>query len=278
MRVVQNESRCVLITGGASGLGLALAAHYLRAGWRVAVADHDAEVLARSVAGPLSGALALDCDVRVEADLIRAREQLLAAWGRIDLLVNNAGVAVAGRLEDCAEADWQWIVDINLLGVVRGCRAFLPQMRAQGHGQVVNVASLAGLIHPPLMAAYCATKAAVVALSEVLEAELAGSGVAVSVVCPGFFRTGLARTSRTTTPELRAAIRRLVAGAPVSAERVAAQVAAGIAARRFLITTHRPETLLWMCKRLLPHALFLRLMVRLMAAREARAATAQAGG
>lgn len=254
-------ARTVFITGGASGLGLALARQYLAEGWRVAVADRDGDALARVGREALPGALLLACDVTSESDMTAVRDALASAWERLDLVINNAGVAVAGTVEECPQADWDWIVGINLLGVVRGCRLFLPRLRAQGHGQLVNVASVAGLIHPPGMAAYCATKAAVVALSQSLQAELDGSGVSVSVVCPAFFRTGLARTSRAATPELQHRIEQLVTGSSVSADEVARKVRAGIARRRFLITTHRRETAAWLLKRLLPNDWFLRLLL-----------------
>ena len=261
-------TRNVFITGGASGLGLALATQYLAAGWQVAIGDHNREALAAVASGPLANALALECDVTVETDLEAARDTLLAAWGRIDLVINNAGVAVAGPVADCPSADWDWIVGINLLGVARGCRIFAPVLIRQGHGHIVNISSMAALLFPPSMAAYCATKAAVVALSEVLEVELANSGVSVSVVCPAFFRTGLADHSRTTSPELKGTVERLVGKAPVDADTIARRVRSGIAARRFLITTHRSETLAWHVKRILPHAWFHRLMM--VALRRAR--------
>lgn len=254
--------RTVFITGAASGLGCELARQYLVAGWRVAVFDCDQAGLAAAWLGAEANVLVLPGDVRSEDDLGAARDRVLAEWGRIDLLVNNAGVALAGDLEACSADDWDWIVQINLLGVVRGCRVFLPAMRAQRDGHVVNIASMAGLLYPPGMSAYCATKAGVVALSEVLQAELAGSGVGVSVVCPAFFRTGLARTSRTVTSELRRTIEHLVGDSTVPAARIAAAIRAGVSRRRFLITTHRRESLVWMCKRLLPQAWFFRLMMR----------------
>lgn len=249
------------ITGAASGLGLALAGQYLAAGWQVAAIDCDGAALMRLKDRELAGALTLVCDVTSESALIGARDAVMATWGRIDLLVNNAGVALAGALEACSEADWQWVVEINLLGVVRGCRLFLPLLRAQRSGHIINIASVAALIHPPGMSAYCATKAAVLALSEVLEAELQGSGVGVSVVCPAFFRTGLANTSRTTTPALRRAIEQRVGQAHMDAATVATRIRAGVAAGRFMITTHPLETWLWRLKRVLPHPWYFGLMM-----------------
>ncbi|MDE3010929.1 MAG: SDR family NAD(P)-dependent oxidoreductase [Pseudomonadota bacterium] len=260
------EPKTAFITGAASGLGRELARQYLAAGWRVAVFDCDHAGLAAAWPDADARVLVLPGDVRSEHDLAGARDRVLTEWGRIDLLVNNAGVALAGALEACSADDWEWIVQINLLGVVRGCRLFLPAMRAQRAGHVVNVASMAGLLYPPGMAAYCATKAGVIALSEVLQAELDGSGIGVSVVCPAFFRTGLARTSRTATPELRRVIEHLVGDSTVPAARIAAAIRAGVSHRRFLITTHRRESLVWLCKRLLPQTWFFRLMMRALRA------------
>jgi NAD(P)-dependent dehydrogenase (short-subunit alcohol dehydrogenase family) len=269
--------RSVFITGGASGLGLALARQFAADGWAVAIGDRDSAALSRVLREDLPAALGMICDVTQEDDLLAARDLLLRRWARIDVVINNAGVAVAGPIEDCSAADWSWIVDTNLLGVARGCRVFTPVLRGQGSGHIVNIASMAALLHPPGMAAYCATKAAVVALSEVMEAELAGSGVAVSVVCPAFFRTGLACTSRASSTALQAAIEQLVAGAAIGADEIATRVRAGLADRRFLILTHPFEQRIWWLKRWLPHPWFHRLMMRAMArelARRARAAGA----
>jgi NAD(P)-dependent dehydrogenase (short-subunit alcohol dehydrogenase family) len=123
----------------------------------------------------------------------------------VDLIVNNAGVAVAGAVEVTPVEDWQWIVGINLLGVVWGCRAALPFMRRQGSGLVFNVASSAGFASAPQMSAYNATKAAVISVSETLASELAGTGIQVSVAMPGFFRTHLLDRMRAPPDENRLA-------------------------------------------------------------------------
>ncbi len=143
------SARRVFITGAASGLGRALAERYARAGARVCLADIDdvrgAEALAQLQAG---GATAhyLHCDVTSEADFEAAADWLRENWGGVDIVVNNAGVAQMGAIDATPLADWRWIVDINLLGVVRGCRAFAPLLRAEGGGTLVNIASMAGLV------------------------------------------------------------------------------------------------------------------------------------
>jgi NAD(P)-dependent dehydrogenase (short-subunit alcohol dehydrogenase family) len=266
----------IFITGGASGLGQALAVRYARAGWRVCVGDLDearcAETLAKiRAAGGVGHALA--CDVRKEADLEAARRWLETTWGGVDVVVNNAGVAVAGGIADTSLADWQWIIDINLLGVVRGCKVFTPLFQAQRRGRFVNVASQAGLNHPPRAAAYNATKAAVVAISETLEVELERDGIGVSVVCPAFFRTNLHTTMRAADARAEKLTHKLVGRARRSAESVADQVFEAVARGDFYVLTHRDGQVAWLAKRLLPHGLYTALVKREYRRMEGREAT-----
>lgn len=265
--------RRIFITGGASGLGRALAERYALAGWRVLIGDVRVERSAEAVAALTArGAIAAEvpCDVRREDDLEAAARWLDAEWGGVDVVVNNAGVALAGDIAEMSLADWSWIIDINLLGVVRGCKVFTPRFVQQGHGHFVNVASMAGLVHPPHMSAYTATKAAVVALSESLSSELAPAGVSVSVVCPSFFRTSLHETMRSTSAELGAKARALVVRANRSADDIAARVFEGVAKKDFVILTDAEGRLAWAVKRLTPYAAyrgFMRLTTRVMESR-----------
>jgi NAD(P)-dependent dehydrogenase (short-subunit alcohol dehydrogenase family) len=255
----------VFITGGASGLGRALAERYARAGWRVCVGDiHAARGAETAAALKAAGATAefLHCDVTRDEDVDAAAAWLERTWGGVDVAFNNAGVAVSGPVEDVPLADWRWIVDVNLLGVVRGCRTFAALFKRQGHGHLVNTASMAGLVHPPLMGPYNATKAAVVALSETLHVELAPHGVAVSVVCPTFFRTNLLETARCPDPKQRERAARLVAESPRGADQIADVVFRGVARRRFRILTETEGRAAWAMKRWLPYPLFARLLAR----------------
>jgi NAD(P)-dependent dehydrogenase (short-subunit alcohol dehydrogenase family) len=182
------------ITGAASGLGLAMADLLARNGWSVGLLDIDGPGLEQAVASLRAGGATVDAHVGdvASAGFVEAAVAAYAArQGGLDLMVNNAGVAVAGPLEATPVEDWEWIVAINLLGVVWGCRAAVPVLRRQGSGLILNVASSAGFAAAPQMSAYNSTKAAVIALSETLVSELAGSGVQVSVAMPGFFRTHL---------------------------------------------------------------------------------------
>lgn len=255
----------IFITGGSSGLGRALAERYARAGWRVCIGDIDDARGARAV-GELRGhgpeVQYLHCDVTGEADLQTAAEWLQAHWGGVDVVVNNAGVAAAGGIAEMPMGDWNWIVDINLLGVVRGCKVFTPLFRAQGHGHFVNIASMAGLVHPPKMAAYNATKAAVVALSETLKLELAPDGIRTSVVCPSFFRTNIANAMRAADPEIEKITHKLVDKARVGAERIADQIFRGVGRGDFHILTHTDGKVAWAIKRAAPYRVFSAMMAR----------------
>jgi NAD(P)-dependent dehydrogenase (short-subunit alcohol dehydrogenase family) len=213
------------VTGAASGLGLALVHRLAGRGDQVLATD-----LADRPAEP-TGSDAVTyrrLDVRSEPDWEDARDWVESEWGGLDLLVNNAGVAGGGRIELCALEEWAWIFDINLFGVVRGTRTFVPMMKAQGSGRIVNTASLAGLVHPPGMGSYNAVKAAVVAFSETTAHELAPYGVGCSAVCPSFFRTNLMDSMRGGDSDLAAHMAHLVERSPISADDIAAAVLSGV--------------------------------------------------
>jgi NAD(P)-dependent dehydrogenase (short-subunit alcohol dehydrogenase family) len=144
---------------------------------------------------------------------------------------------------------WQWIVDINLLGVVRGCRTFTPMLKAQGRGHLVNTASAAGLVHPPRMSEYNAVKAGVVALSETLHHELRPYGVGVSVVCPTFFKTNLTGSLRGKDESAQKAAAKLIDRSTVTADDIATEVLEGIEKDRHIILTDRQGRIGYAAKR-----------------------------
>jgi NAD(P)-dependent dehydrogenase (short-subunit alcohol dehydrogenase family) len=192
----------VVVTGAGSGLGRAFCLELARRKARILAADIDlasAEETARLVTAAGGEAIAQRCDVAVAEQVEGLAEAIDRAYGGADVIVNNAGVGVAGPVGNIPLDDWRWIVGINLWGVVYGCHSFVPRFRARGSGHVINVASAAGLLAAPDMAPYNVTKSGVVALSETLSAELAGTGVGVTVLCPTFFKTNIARSGRTHT-------------------------------------------------------------------------------
>jgi NAD(P)-dependent dehydrogenase (short-subunit alcohol dehydrogenase family) len=225
----------VLVTGGASGLGEALVRRFIGRGDQVLVGD----LVVPEVAEPSGAATHRRLDVREQSDWDDARDWVQQHWGGLDVLVNNAGIATGGRIDVASLEEWQRVLDVNLLGVVRGCRTFTPTFKQQRSGHIVNVASLAGLVHGPGMASYNAAKAGVVALSETLDYELAPWGITTSVVCPAFFRTKLAGSLVGEDTAMIATAGRLIGKAEVDADRIAGVVLAGIQARRRLILTDR---------------------------------------
>ncbi|WP_434390639.1 SDR family oxidoreductase [Melittangium boletus] len=253
----------IFITGGASGLGRAIALRYARAGWRVCIGDVHAQRGADTLAelqalSPSS--LYVPCDVTREEDLRAVAERLTADWGGVDVVVNNAGVAQAGAIDEVSVADWQWIVDINLLGVVRGCHVFTPVFKRQGHGHFVNVASMAGLLDMPMMSSYNATKAAVVSLSETLQNEFADTRLGVSLVCPSFFKTNLADSLRSPRPGMHKVINKLLERSKITADDVAERIYQAVDKREFYVLPHIEGLQAWLAKRLLPRRIYTELL------------------
>lgn len=255
----------IFITGGASGLGQALARRYAARGWRVCIGDinqEQGEAFARTLATDKAKAVFVRCDVTSESDLQAAADWLEANWGGVDIVVNNAGVAAAGGIAEVPLADWQWILGINLLGVVRGCKAFTPLFRRQGHGRFVNIASMAGLLNPPSSVSYNVSKAAVISLSETLSFELADDNIAVSVVCPSFFKTNLARSLRSTSDHLTRLTVGLINKSKFDADQIAGAVCRGIDRGEFLIIPQDKARTAWRVKRFAPFRLFSRIVAK----------------
>lgn len=252
----------IFITGGASGLGLAIAHRYAREGWKVCIGDVNEQRLAaakKELAATAPEVMVLPCDVTREEDLQAAATQLSKRWGGVDVVVNNAGVAGAGAIEDIPLSDWQWIFDINVFGVVRGCRVFTRLFKQQGQGHLVNISSMAGLLDPPLMSSYNASKAAVVSLSETLQIELAGTGIGVSLVCPSFFKTNLTESMRSTDPRMVKSMHKLFERGKVTAEEIADEVYVAQQHNRFYVLPHPEGRKIWNIKKLLPRPLYAQL-------------------
>ncbi|OEY68022.1 short chain dehydrogenase [Marinobacter sp. X15-166B] len=254
---MNRQAQRIFITGGASGLGRALALQYARQGARVCIGDvspQQGAVTAAELTAAGGVGLYADCDVRRLGDLEKVRDDLLEQWGGVDIVVNNAGVAAAGAIETSSMADWEWILDINLLGVVRGCKAFTPLFKRQGSGAFVNVASMAGLMLAPIMSSYNVSKAGVIALSETLHQELRDAGISVSCVCPAFFQTNLARSMRSDIAGMQQKVGTLMKRAPISADDVARDIARAVNAGDFWVLPHAKERRMWLIKRHVPRA------------------------
>jgi NAD(P)-dependent dehydrogenase (short-subunit alcohol dehydrogenase family) len=194
------KGRTAFVTGAASGIGFALARAFGREGCNVVVADIDADA-ARHAVERLKGdqvkSVAVQCDVSDRDGVRRAALDAVAAFGKVHVVCNNAGVAVGGPLGTVTERDWDWILDVNLKSVVYGVETFYPLIKSHGEGgHFINTASMAGMISPPGMEPYTATKFAVVAMSEGWAVQLQPLGIGVSVLCPGFVRTRIHESGR----------------------------------------------------------------------------------
>lgn len=260
----QQSARRIVITGGGSGLGRALARRYAADGWRVAVADKNPEA-AQQVAAEvdqLGGTgLALECDVRDVTTLQAVTEALEQYWSGVDVVINNAGVGSAGTVIATPLEDWDWTLDINLTGVLRGCHLWAPLLTRQQSGHIVNIASFAGIANAPAMAAYNTAKAGVIALSETLRGELRPFGVGVSVACPSFFRTNLLSSFRSPDPRLHQFAEKMFQRASVTAEQVADDIYQAARKDVFMIISHTDARWLYRLKRIAP-GLFFKLVSR----------------
>jgi len=241
-----------VVTGAGSGLGRAFCLELARHRHaRIICADID-EAAAQRTADEI-GATAARCDVarieEVEA-LAATADRVL---GGVDLVINNAGVAVGGLIGEVPLDDWRWIMGVNLWGVIHGCHVFAPRLRAQGQGHILNVASAAGLLAPPALGPYNVTKAAVVALSETLWAELKEAGVGVTVLCPTFFQTNINASARAIDDRARARVEKMMARSRIQADDVA-RLALDAAGRDELYALpHADGRWMWRLKRWAPN-------------------------
>lgn len=245
-----------VVTGAGSGIGRAFAIELARRGGRVVVSDvsaERAEAVVAEIQAAGGEAFATVCDV-ADPDAVRELATVAEMWfGRPPtLVVNNAGVGIGGTpVGDDDLEDWQWALGINLWGPVHGCRVFAPILREAGHGGIINVASAAGFAAAPHMAAYNVGKAGVVSLSETLAAELSGTGVNVSVLCPTFVRTNIVADGRITADASRMATG-LMRLSGLSPTRVARMTLDAHDRGRLYVVPQVDARLIWATKRLVP--------------------------
>ena len=249
-----------VITGAGSGLGRALALDLAERGASLVVSDIDsssADETAALVRKQGTRAEVIPCNVTKRDAVFGLIEETERRLGGIDFLANNAGVAVGGPFDEISIEDWRWAVDINLWGVIYGCQAAVPKMKAQGHGYILNVASAAGLLSPPAMSAYNVTKAGVVSLSETLYAEYKGAGIRVTALCPTFFRTNIVSSGRgATTEKDDAQIIRWMERAKVQAPDVAKAAIDAVRDGKLYVQPMRDGRMAWRLKRTHPQRFY----------------------
>jgi NAD(P)-dependent dehydrogenase (short-subunit alcohol dehydrogenase family) len=241
------HDKVAVITGGASGIGRATALELARRGTDIVVADVNDERIAEvgaEVEALGRRYLGVRCDVTQDSDVERMRDEAIATMGQVDIVMSNAGVAMIGPPEGLSMAEWDWILQINLYGVIRNVRAFLPHLLERGSGHVVNTASVAGLFayswdHPT----YITAKFAVVGLTEALALYLKPLGIGVTLLTPGLVETNMGETARLGgVDDISRWIREIPLETPVPAESVGVLVADAIRDDRYHVMTHPEET------------------------------------
>jgi NAD(P)-dependent dehydrogenase (short-subunit alcohol dehydrogenase family) len=255
------RGKVAVVTGGASGIGLAMAERFAREGMKLVLADVERgrldEATARLRADGVE-VLATLTDVSDAAQMDALGAATLDAFGAAHVVCNNAGVALGGRMWELTTADWKWVIDVNLWGVIHGVRVFAPHLIAQDEGHIVNVASVAGLLSVPGLGPYSVTKHGVVTLSETLYGELVAtdSKVRVSVVCPAWVKTGIFDADRNrpaadSNPETEQEAKRLekykqlgalLLSNAMTASEVADRVFEAVAEERFYVLPHAEVT------------------------------------
>jgi NAD(P)-dependent dehydrogenase (short-subunit alcohol dehydrogenase family) len=267
-----NNSPRIFITGGASGLGKATALKFAQQGYRVCIADineqRGQQVLTELLAFG-NDAFYLNCDVSKLNALEEAKKNLLSRWQGVDIVINNAGIGgTVGGIDSVSLSAWDEVLNINLMGVVRGCKVFTELFKQQQSGYFINISSAAGLINAPNMSAYNVSKAGVIALSETLLYELKASNIGVSVICPAFFKTNLTESIKSThssaaaQDKAKAGLEYLMNKSGISADNVADAIFDGYQKQQFLVITHQYERRLWLLKRYLPIHFMQKLMLK----------------
>lgn len=199
------QGKVAFITGAASGIGLGLAQAFLEAGMKVVLADVRRSALEAAAAGlgPAAGRYHLmEVDVTDRAQMARAADEVVEVFGKVHVLCNNAGVSGISLMHEAGYEEWDWVLGVNLFGLINGVKSFLPKLRAHGEeAHILNTSSMAGLIPMPAAGGiYSTSKFAARGFSESLRIALAGSGVGVSVLCPGLVKTGMIQTGAELSP------------------------------------------------------------------------------
>ncbi len=244
-----------IITGAASGFGRALAIELGRRGGRLLLGDINLSALEETAKLAREAGAQAVTTVRCDVSKLEDVQALKDAAGStpIDLVVNNAGISSGGLVGEIPIETWRKTIDIDLWGVIYGCHVFVPVLRQQGHGAILNVASAAGLLAAPRMGAYNVAKAGVVSLSETLAGELTGTNISVTVLCPTFFRTNIAADGMFEDPRVKRMAEKLVErGRPV--EEVVKKTLQAVEAGQLYCVPMADGRWLWRLKRALPSA------------------------
>lgn len=242
------------ITGAASGLGLAICERLATKGWKLLIADINADRLTQAdkqLQALGAETLSMVIDVTVYESLESAADAIQEAWGGVDLVFNNAGIATAGAIDELTLEDWQRTIDIDLWSVIYGCKVFTPMLKQQGGGYIINTASSAGTMAPPEMAAYNVAKAGVVSLSETLKIELCRDNIGVTVICPTVFVTSLGE-SIGTDRAMEKNLRKQLEISKITPEHIVDDLISAIEHDRLYVMTQSDAKWGWRFKRFFP--------------------------
>lgn len=245
----------VLITGAASGLGRALALRFAKERADICIADINLEGAAETLklveqAGGQGWIYSLDVTKPDQWQALRTEVE--QRWKGIDVVINNAGVATADRIEQGDWESWEWVIDINIKGVALGARTFTAMMKQQGSGYFINTASLAGLLKAPGMSSYNVTKAAVVALSDTMHHELKPYGIGTTALCPGFFRTNLDKSMRSSDPSAQKFVDKVFEASALDASDVADAAYVAMQKNKLICNPHSVGRTAYFVKTYLP--------------------------
>lgn len=266
---MQKQPKNAFITGAASGLGKALCLELAKEGWQLGICDKNEKLLIATKAqleenGAKVWSYTLDV---TDAEAYRQTvDAYLKAASTIDLLINNAGIGAAGLVGDISIVEWQKVIGVNQMAVIYGCSYFVPVMKKQGYGQIINIASAAAFSSAAGMAAYNSGKAAILSFSETLYAELKGDNIAVSVVMPTFFKTDIMREV-SPTADGRKLGELLIATSNLEADVVARKILKAAFKGKFYIILPWRSKMLYHLKRFFP-SLMLRLNTYLFKKRD----------
>ncbi len=250
------KGKRAVITGAGSGLGRALSLELAQQGWRILVADvQEARAQETLLLATRSGGTgkALHCDVTDMQQVAAMAEQVFCDWGGVDLLINNAGVSMAGFVGSSPLENWRWVIDHDLWSVIYGCHYFIPRMKQMGAGHIVNIASNAGIASLPEMAPYNLAKAGVISLSETLRSELAPFNIGVTLACPTFFSSNLLESFRyETEEEYRIAEKLLTWWFSMDPQKVARRILKAVQKNKLYVLPQIDAKFIWYTKRLFP--------------------------
>lgn len=247
----------ILITGAASGLGKSIAQLYATKGWLILAVDIQDDI-GKAFVKELNSygykAEYYHCDIGQHQDFLSLFDQVSKKHKCIDVLVNNAGVASAGKLENTNQSEWNRLINLDLLSVIYGTKALLPLLKQSKKAHIVSTASFAGVALMPGMMTYNVAKAGVIAFSETLHGEMAVHNIGVSVACPAFFETNLVSSMGDVNPKTKKFIDKQMQTSGVRAEDVANDIYRAVKKNQFMIISHKQSRLQYLMKRFFPNS------------------------